>query len=193
MFGDDRRTKIINQAHNAVADEDLIPEKQCIIMITGGGYIKRTVNEEYKRQRRGGVGTKGAELKEEDFTSISISASSHDMLYFFTDKGKVYKQKAYEIPEAKRAAKGRALVNFISTDADERVTSVVPVAQDAKKNTYLFFVTAHGVIKKVAVDQFDNIRKTGIIAVSLDKGDRLVNTMFCTNEDTIIIVSSQGR
>lgn len=193
LFGDDRRTKIVSQAHNAVADEDLIPEKQCIIMITGGGYIKRTTNDEYKRQRRGGVGTKGAELKEEDFTTISISASSHDTLYFFTDKGKVYQLKAYEIPEAKRTSKGRALVNFIPVDADERVTSIVPVSQGTKKGAYLFFVTQNGTIKKVAIDQFDNIRKSGIIAVSLDRGDQLVNTMFCANEDTVILVSQDGK
>ncbi len=193
LFGDDRRTKIVSQAHNAVADEDLIPEKQCIIMITGGGYIKRTTNDEYKQQRRGGIGTKGAELKEEDFTTISISASSHDTLYFFTDKGKVYQLKAYEIPEAKRTSKGRALVNFISIDADERVTSIIPVSQDTKKNAYLFFVTQNGTIKKVTIDQFENIRKSGIIAVSLDRGDQLVNTMFCANEDTIILVSRGGK
>lgn len=193
LFGDDRRTKIISQAHDAVADEDLIPERQCIIMITGGGYVKRTTHDEYKRQRRGGVGTKGAELKEEDFTTISLSASSHDTLYFFTDKGKVYQLKAYEIPEAKRVGKGRALVNFISIDADERVTSIVPVSQDVQKNIYLFFVTCRGVIKKVAVSQFENIRKTGIIAVLLEKGDQLVNTMFCTNEDTVVIVSRNGK
>lgn len=193
LFGDERRTKIISQGHNTVADEDLIPEKPCIIMITGGGYIKRTTHDEYKRQRRGGIGTKGAELKEEDFTTISISASSHDTLYFFTDKGKVYQLKAYEIPEARRTGKGRALVNFISIDADERVTSIVPVSKDAQKNTYLFFVTQRGVIKKVAVSQFENIRKTGIIAVSLERDDQLVETMFCTNEDTIIIVSRDGK
>ena len=193
LFGDDRRTKIISQGYDTVADEDLIPEKRCIIMITGGGYVKRTTHDEYKRQRRGGVGTKGAELKEEDFTTISISASSHDTLYFFTDKGKVYKLKGYEIPEAKRTGKGRALVNFISVDADERVTSIVPVSQDAKKNMYLFFVTQRGVIKKVAISQFENIRKTGIIAVSLEKGDQLVKTMFCTNTDTIIVVSRNGK
>ena len=192
-FGDDRRTKIIAQGHDRVADEDLIPKKQSIVMITGGGYVKRTTYDEYKRQRRGGVGTKGAELKEEDFTTISISASSHDTLYFFTNKGKVYQLKAYEIPEGKRTTKGRALVNFISTDADERVTSIVPVEADAKKNTFLFLVTTSGLIKKVSLDQFKNIRKSGIIAISLGKGDQLVNTMFCTNDDTIIIISSKGK
>ena len=193
LFGDERRTKIISQGHDAVADEDLIPEKQSIIMITGGGYIKRTAYEEYRRQRRGGVGTKGAELKEEDFTKISICASSHDTLYFFTDKGKVYQLKAYEIPEGTRTGKGRALVNFISIGADERVTSIVPVAEEGKKNTYIFFVTKQGLIKKVAVEQFQNIRKTGIIALSLERSDQLVRTMFCTNKDDIIIISEEGK
>ena len=193
LFGDDRRTKIVSQGQNSVADEDLIPEKQSIVMVTDGGYVKRTTHDEYKRQRRGGVGTKGAELKEEDFTNISISASSHDTLYFLTNKGKVYQLKAYEIPEAKRTGKGRALVNFISMDGDERVTSVVPVATDAAKNTYLFFVTKHGTVKKVATDQFKNIRKTGLIAVTLEKDDQLVDTMFCTNNDTIVIATREGK
>ena len=193
QYGDERRTKIVSQAHDAVAEEELIPEKQSIVMITGGGYIKRTTHDEYKRQKRGGVGTKGAELKDEDFTTISISASSHDMLYFFTDRGKVYRLKAYEIQEAKRANKGRALVNFISVEAGERVTSIVPVADETEKNTYLFFVTKHGTIKKVPVDQFKNIRRSGLIAVSLEKNDQLVNTMFCGNNDDVIMVTRNGK
>ncbi len=193
LFGDERRTKIVSRGHDTVTDEDLIPEKQSIVMITGGGYIKRTTHDEYKRQRRGGVGTKGAELKDEDFTTISISASSHDTLYFFTNKGKVYQLKAYEIPEAKRTGRGRALVNFIAVDGDERVTSIVPVSDTEKKNTYLFFVTRQGTIKKVAIDQFKNIRKSGLIAVSLDRNDQLVNTMFCMNTDEIIIITAGGK
>ena len=193
LFGDARRTKIIKQSHDSVADEDLIPEKQSIVMITGGGYVKRTTHDEYKRQRRGGVGTKGAELKDEDFTTISISASSHDTLYFFTNKGKVYQLRAYELPEAKRTSKGRALVNFISLDSDERVTSIVPVAEDVGKGTYLFFVTKEGTVKKVMVDQFKNIRRTGLIAVSLGKKDQLVNTMFCNNDDDVILVTEGGK
>ena len=193
LFGDERRTKIMTRGHDSVADEDLIPEKQNIVMITDGGYIKRTGYDEYRRQRRGGVGTKGAELKDEDFTTISISASSHDMLYFFTNRGKVYRLKAYELPEGKRTGKGRALVNFISADVDERVTSIVPVPADAKRNTYLFFVTKDGLIKKVSVDQFQNIRRTGIIALSLERKDQLVKTMFCTNEDDVVLVSERGK
>ena len=193
-FGDDRRTKIVSQGVRDVADEDLIPEKQSIILITDGGYVKRTTHDEYKRQRRGGVGSKGAVLKgEEGFTTISVSASSHDTLYFLTDKGKIYQLKGYDLPESKRTNKGRALVNFISVDADERVTSVVPVPPGSEKNTYLFFVTKCGTIKKVAVDQFMNIRKTGLIAVSLEKGDQLVKTMFCTNKDTVMMVTHLGQ
>ncbi|MDE0243178.1 MAG: DNA gyrase subunit A [Candidatus Kaiserbacteria bacterium] len=193
QFGDPRRTKIVSRGHDAVADEDLIPEKSNLVMITGGGYVKRTTHDEYRRQRRGGVGMKGAELKAEDFTTISISASSHDNLFFFTNKGKVYQLKAYEIPEGKRTSTGKALVNYISLSADEKVTSIVPVASGVKKNSYLFFVTVNGVIKKVALSQFENIRKTGIIAISLDRGDQLVNTMFCENNDDIIIVTKNGK
>ena len=192
-FGDSRRTKIVSRGHDSVADEDLIPEKSNIVMITGGGYVKRTTHDEYRRQRRGGVGMKGAELKAEDFTTISVSASSHDNLYFFTDRGKVYQLKGYEIPEGKRTSTGKALVNYISLDADERVTSIVPVAADVKKNAYLFFVTMRGVVKKVAVSQFENIRKSGIIAVSLDRGDQLTNTMFCANDDSIMLATANGK
>lgn len=192
-FGDPRRTKIVARGHDDIADEDLIPEKSSLVMITGGGYVKRTTHDEYRRQRRGGVGMKGAELKEEDFTTISISASSHDRLYFFTNKGKVYQLKGYEIPEGKRTSTGKALVNYLSLAGDERVTSIVPVAADVKKNVYIFFVTANGVIKKVAVSQFENIRKNGIIAVSLDRGDQLTNTMFCANDDDVIVVSREGK
>ena len=193
VFGDKRRTKIVSRKHNSAADEDLIPEKSSIVMITGGGYVKRTTHDEYRPQRRGGVGSKGAELKDEDFTTISISASSHDTLYFFTNKGKVYQLKAYDIPEAKRTAKGRALVNFIAMESSERVTSIVPVSREAQKNTFLFLVTKQGTIKKVNIDQFKNIRKTGLVAVSFGKDDQLVNTAFCTNEDSVIIVTKKGK
>ena len=193
LFGDDRRTKIVSRPHDAVADEDLIPEKQSIVLLTGGGYVKRTTYDEYKRQRRGGVGTKGAELRDEDFTTLSVSASTHDTLYFLTDKGKIYKLKGYDLPEAKRTGKGRALVNFIATEGNEKVNSVVPVADESEKNAYLFFITKQGTIKKVATDQFKNIRKTGILAVSLERGDQLVNTLFCTNNDSIIIISKNGK
>ena len=193
MFGDERRTKIISHPHDAVADEDLIPEKQSIILLTGGGYVKRTTHDEYKRQRRGGVGTKGAELRDEDFTTLSVSASTHDTLYFLTDRGMIYKLKGYDLPEAKRTQKGRALVNFISVEAEEKVNSVVPVAEGSNGHSYLFFATKQGTVKKVGTDKFGHIRKSGILAVSLEKGDQLVNTLFCTNDDTVILVTKAGK
>lgn len=192
-FGDERRTKIVHQKQNAMADEDLIPKKQNIIMISDGGYVKRTTHDEYRKQKRGGIGSRGVDLKEEDFTKISISASSHDNVYFFTNKGKVYKLKSYELPEGKRGTKGRALINFISMSGDERVTSIVPVSKEIENNSYLFFVTKLGIIKKIKLDQFKNIRKTGIIALNIEKSDELVSTMLCTNEDDIILVSFFGK
>lgn len=192
-YPEGRRTKVVAQGIGKMADEDLIPEKQNIVMISEGGYIKRTTHDEYKKQKRGGVGSKGAELKDEDFTTMSISVSSHDTLFFLTNKGKIYKLKSYELPEGKRTTKGKALVNYISIDSDERVTSIVPVSNEGEKTKYLFFVTKNGTIKKVSVDQFSNIRKNGIIAVSLEKGDQLVNTMFCSNNDSIIIITKNGK
>ena len=192
-FGDERRTKIVKQKPDELEDEDLIPEKQNKIMISEEGYVKRTTYDEYRKQRRGGVGSKGVDLKDEDFTKISISASSHDNVYFFTNKGKVYQLKSYELPEGKRNTKGRALINFISMDTNERVTSIVPVSKGVEKNSYLFFATKLGIVKKVRLDQFTNIRKTGIIALNIEKNDELVSTMLCTNEDDIIMVSNFGK
>lgn len=193
QFGDERRTKVNKAAIGAIEEEDLIPEKASVVMITGGGYIKRTSHDEYKAQKRGGIGTKGAELKLEDFTTISTSASTHDNLLFFTNKGKIYQLKTYEIPEGKRTTKGRALVNFISIDQDERVTSIVPLEKGLNGTTYLFFVTGKGIIKKIALKHFANIRKSGIIALSLDKGDSLVSTFLLDNKDSVFIVTKNGK
>lgn len=193
LFGDERRTKIVATEKEEIEDEDLIPEKQNLILVTEDGYIKRTLHDEYKRQKRGGVGTKGAELKAEDVTTISMTASSHDTLLLFTDKEKIYRLKAHEIPEGKRTTKGRAIVNFVSMDADERVTSIVPVDKNLEKDGFLFFVTKLGTIKKVKIDQFEKIRKSGMIAITLEKGDELVGTMLCDDKDDIIIATAQGK
>ena len=192
-FGDKRRTKIESKGQKVFDDEDLILEKQNLIMMTEDGYIKRTAYGEYKRQRRGGLGVKGAGLKDEDATTISVSTSSHNTLLFFTNKEKIYRLKAYEIPEGKRTTKGRAIVNFISMDANERVTSIVSVDKKFENDSYLFFVTANGVVKRVKLSQFENIRKTGLTAITLNKGDTLVKTMLCTDKDDIIIATANGK
>ena len=191
-FGDQRRTKIVPQKPDEVEAEDLIPEKQNVLMMSDGGYIKRTTHDEYRKQKRGGVGAKGSELKNEDFTTITLSTSSHDTIYFFTDKGKVYQLKAFEIPEGKRSTKGRALVNFLSVEQDERVTAAISVSKEAEKSS-LFFVTKLGTIKKVAIDQFKNIRKSGLIAINIGKGDSLISASLCTSEDDMIIVTKKGK
>ena len=192
-FGDERRTKIVKGTVGNIELEDLIPQKECVVMITEGGYIKRSCVDEYRAQKRGGVGTKGAELKQEDFTTISNSASTHDSLLFFTNKGKIYQLKTYDIPEGKRTAKGRALVNFLSLTGDEKVTSIVPVTAEIEKTGYIFFVTRHGTIKKVELKQFSNIRKTGIIAVSLEKDDQLVSTFVINKGDTVFMATKKGK
>ncbi len=191
-YSDKRRTKIVATGIGSMEDEDLIPEERSVLMLTGGGYVKRTLPDEYKRQKRGGVGTKG-EVKSEDFITISVSGSTHDTLFFFTDKGKVYQIKMYDIPGGKRTTKGRSLANFISVDADEIVTSVVLLPQDSDKSSSVFFVTEKGTVKRVGLDQFKNIRKTGIIALTLDKGDRLVRTILIDEGKDIFMISKNGK
>ena len=192
-FGDARRTKIVSTAPGEISEEDLIQEEQNVLLITAGGYVKRTSITEYKQQKRGGVGSKGAELKAEDFTTISLTASTHDILYFFTNKGKVYTLKMYDIPEGKRITKGRALANYISLSADERVTSVIAFASGTEKEGTVFFVTKKGIIKKVKTGQFENIRKTGILAISLESTDQLVSTLLVCDSDDVFMATSEGK
>ena len=192
-YGDNRRTKIYATHPGSISEEDLIPEEQVVLAISEGGYIKRTSPKEYKSQKRGGVGTKGGELKTEDVTTISLSASTHDTLFFFTDRGKVYKIKTYDLPEGKKSTKGRALVNFIDIEQDERVTSLVPIQDTKDTDQSVCFVTKSGTVKRVKIKDFENIRKTGIIAVNLIGKDKLVSTFIAKDKDEVFIITKKGK
>jgi len=193
-YGDDRRTKIMKGGLKSIADEDLIPNKESVLVFTKGGYVKRTDPDEYKTQKRGGVGVIDLETKEEDFVTMLISANTHSDLLFFTNKGKAYQIKMYDIPEGKRATKGKSIMNFISLEGDERVTSILPVEKESKSNlTHLMLVTVGGVAKKVSAESFKDVRRSGIIAIKLDKGDELQDAISVAKNDDVILATSLGQ
>ncbi|MBX4181770.1 DNA gyrase subunit A, partial [Candidatus Parcubacteria bacterium] len=158
------------------------------------GYIKRTNPDEYKRQKRGGVGVVDLDTKEEDFVTNFLTASTHDDLLFFTDKGKAYKIKMYDLPEAKRATPGKSIMNFISLSDDEKVTSILPMPKEAKNiQGSLFMITEQGTGKKVAAKSFFDVRSSGIIAIRLAPGDRLISAELTEAGDDVSIVTKQGQ
>ena len=193
-YTDERRTKVIKGGVKAINVEDLIPEKEAILVFTKGGYIKRTDLGEYRNQKRGGVGVINIETKEEDFVTILLSANTHSDLLFFTNLGKVYQIKMYDIPEGKRATKGKSIMNFISLESDEKVTSILPMGKDSKKTaTHLMLVTKKGTAKKVSVESFRDVRRSGLIAIKLDKGDELQATLAISKGDDIILATTLGQ
>lgn len=193
-YGDDRRTKVIKRAVQEMSDEDLIPDVDSVLVLTSGGYIKRTAPEEYRRQKRGGVGVVDLDTKEEDFITHIINTNTHADLLFFTDKGKAYQIKMHEIPEGKRATKGKSVVNFIQIAEDERVTSILPMSKEVKKSSLsLFMVTKNGVGKKLKAESFHDVRRSGLIAIGLDAGDSLVSVRFVEKGDDMVLASSEGQ
>jgi DNA gyrase subunit A len=194
-FGDDRRTKVMKGAVMNMSAEDLIPDDPSVLVLTRGGYIKRTNPTEYKRQKRGGVGVIDLNTKDEDFVEIFLHTTTHSDLLFFTDKGKVYQLKMFDIPEGRRATKGKSVVNFLSIEGDERVTSVIPMPKEIKKTDDLsvFMVTQNGIVKKVDAASFHDVRRSGIIAINLKKDDKLVDARFTKKGDTISLVSQKGQ
>ncbi len=192
---DSRRTKIVKGGVKNISVEDLIPDEESILVLTRGGYIKRTNPNEYKRQKRGGVGVVDLKSKEEDVIHTFLNASTHSDLLFFSDKGKVYKIKMYEIPEGKRATKGKSIVNFISIDQDERITSVLPMSANIKEATDLsvLMVTKGGVTKRVDAASFHDVRRSGIIAITLKGSDRLRAAEFIGDQDEAVLVSQVGQ
>ncbi|MDB5254249.1 MAG: gyrase subunit gyrase subunit protein [Parcubacteria group bacterium] len=193
-YGDDRRTKVIKGGAKILSVEDMIPDEDNALVLTSGGYIKRTNPDEYKRQKRGGVGVVDLDTKEEDFVTHFLTASTHSDLLFFTDKGKAYQIKMYDIPEGKRATKGKSIMNFISLSDDEKITSILPMSKEAKEiQGSLMMVTQDGTAKKVAAKSFHDVRSSGIIAISLAAGDRLVSvSMVCAGDD-LSIVTREGQ
>lgn len=192
--GDERRTKVIKGGVKILSVEDLVPEEENALVLTAGGYIKRTNPDEYKRQKRGGVGVVDLDTKEEDFVTNFLVASTHSDLLFFTDRGKAYQIKMYDIPEGRRATRGKSVMNFISLSDDEKVTSILPMPKSAKDfASSLFMVTANGVVKKVSAKNFHDVRSSGIIAIKLSNGDRLVSAELAEKGADISIVTKKGQ
>lgn len=193
-YGDERRTKVMKGAVKNLSIEDLVPEEDNALVLTSGGYIKRTNPDEYKRQKRGGVGVVDLDTKEEDFVTSFLTASTHDDLLFFTDKGKAYQIKMYELPEGKRATRGKSIMNFISLSAEEKVTSILAMPKDVKNiEGSLFMVTENGTTKKVSAKSFHDVRSSGIIAIKLNNGDRLKSVELVEKNDDVSIVTKEGQ
>lgn len=189
-YGDERRTEI-SAFTGDVEDEDLIPVEDCILTLTEKGYIKRQTVDTYKAQNRGGKGIMGMSRREEDVAKNMFTCSTHDEILIFTNKGKVFKLKGYQIPEASRTSKGMNVINLLQIEQDERVTAMVKVPKDSESE-YLCMVTRNGIIKRTALSQYDHIRKTGIIAINLDEGDELCWVELTDGERKLIVATHDG-
>jgi len=199
-YGDKRRTKVIKQKLGEITEIDLVPLEETIVTLTTGGYIKRINPATYKIQKRGGKGIMGMKTMSDDIVEHFISASTHDNLLFFTDSGKVFQTQVYEIPEGTRVARGRGLLNFLELSTEEKVLSLVPMTKEAAKpvsngsepEKYLVMVTKNGRIKKTSLEEFENVRKSGIISIKLEKGDLLKKVVKTTGNDDVILTTKNG-
>ncbi|MFT7507457.1 MAG: DNA gyrase subunit A [Acidimicrobiales bacterium] len=193
-FGDERRTKIVKGGVKNMSVEDLIADEESVLVLTQGGYVKRTNPSEYKVQKRGGVGVVDLNTKEEDVVRTLLTTSAHSDLLFFTDKGKVYQCKMHEIPEGRRATKGKSIMNFLSMNGEERVTSVISVRKDEWEGDWsLMMVTRNGVIKKSDASAFKDVRRSGLIALTLKEEDSLIAAQFVGKGDEISLVTYNGQ
>ena len=193
-YADDRRTKIVKGGVKEISEEDLVPEKDTMLVFTAGGYVKRTDPSEYHSQKRGGVGVVDLETKEEDFVTMLVSGSTHSDLLFFTNLGKAYQIKMYDIPEGRRATKGKSIMNFLSLAGEEKVTSILPMPKEMKKNPIsLMLVTKDGTAKKMAGEAFKDVRRSGLIAIKLDKGDELASALITEKGDEVMLATSEGQ
>jgi DNA gyrase subunit A len=190
-FGDERRTEIIAY-DGEVADEDLIAEEDVAVTITYGGYAKRTKTDLYRSQRRGGKGVSGATLRQDDIVSNFFVCSTHDWILFFTNKGRVYRAKAYELPEASRTARGQHVANLLAFQPDEKIAEVIEIA-NYQVAPYLVLATKNGLVKKTKLDEFDSNRSGGIIAVNLREDDELVGAALIGPDDDLLLVSQQAQ
>lgn len=191
-FGDPRRTELLVGEVLSLEDEDLIEEEDIVITLTNNGYIKRVVSSEFRAQRRGGRGVQGMGIHDDDFVKNLISCSTHDTLLFFTNTGRVYRAKGYEIPEYGRTAKGIPIINLLGIDSSETIQAVIAVTGEASDGQFLFFVTKNGIVKRTTVTAFSNIRSNGLIAIGLKENDELVNVLFTEGEETIILGTHNG-
>ena len=189
-FGDERKTKI-KPAEGDFEIEDLIKEEQTVIALTHFGYIKRMPIDTYKNQRRGGKGITGIATREGDFVKQIFTSSTHDLILFFTNKGKVYRLKGYEIPEAGRTAKGTAIVNLLSLDAGEKISAVIPI-QNFAEGKYLLMGTKNGLIKKTSLKEYDSTKKTGLLGITLKDNDELISVKLTDGQDNVVLVTRKG-
>jgi DNA gyrase subunit A len=193
-YGSERKTKVVRTGVKEISIEDLVPEKENVLVVTSGGYIKRTDPVEYRAQRRGGVGVIDLDIKEEDFVSIFLTANTHSDLLFFSDRGKCYQIKMYDIPEGKRATRGKSIMNFLPLGDGEKITSVQAVPKESRgRKLSLLMITQGGVAKKVALASFADVRRNGIIAIRLAAGDALLSALIVEKGDEVILASRAGQ
>ena len=189
-YGDERKTKIV-AAEGEFEVEDLIKEEQTVIALTHFGYIKRMPIDTYKSQKRGGKGITGIATREEDFVKEIFTASTHDTILFFSNKGKMYKLRGYEIPEAGRTAKGTAIVNLLRLDSDEKISTIIPI-QNFAEGKYLLFATRNGMIKKTALNEYVSGKKTGLLSITLKDDDELIDVRLTDGQDNVVLVTRKG-
>ena len=194
QYGDERRTRVVASELNKLSDEDLVPDEQVVVTLTSANYVKRSTLAEYKRQGRGGKGRRGMATREEDVIEHVVNASTHDFLLFFTNKGRVFRLKTYEVPAASLNAKGIAIVNLLQLQPEETVSAVINVSKTEKETSAnLIMCTVRGVVKKTPFEQYKNVRTTGLIAINLDEGDELKWIRMTTGDNEVIISTSQGQ
>lgn len=191
--GDERRSKIINSELGKFSDEELIPEEESVVLLTSGNYIKRTLASDYRKQNRGGKGKRGMTTKEEDVIDLLVPASTHDYLVFFTNKGRVFRLKAFEVPAASLAAKGVAVVNLLQLQPEEKITSIIRQPKESSGEGFLFMATSKGTVKKTPAKDYINIRTNGLIAIKLDDGDELRWIQHTTGKNDVIVSTSAGQ
>ena len=191
-YGDERKTKVVKSPLREIGEEELMPEEDSLFMLTRGGYIKRMLPDDIRTQKRGGKGLVGIATKEEDVVAEFFMANTHDSLLFFTNSGKVFQTKGYEVPETSRQSKGKAIVNFLQVSPTDIITAVVPIPKDQKRE-YLFMVTASGIVKKVDMDSFAQVRKSGMVAIKLKGEDELKWVLSTSGNDQVMLVTSEGN
>ena len=194
-YGDDRRTRIMKKGATTLSAEDLVPDEESVLVLTSGGYIKRTNPGEYKKQKRGGVGVVDLDTKDEDFVTHFVTASAHCDILFFSDRGRAYQLKMYELPEGKRETKGKSIMNFLSLEAGENITSILPMPKEAKAaaELSLLLATKGGTVKKTAAAAFKEVRRSGLLAITLDSGDALISAQFVRKGDDVMLVTAEGQ
>jgi DNA gyrase subunit A len=193
-YGDERRTKVVKSGPKTLTDEDLIAEEESILVFTKGGYVKRTNPEEYRKQRRGGVGVVDLNTKEEDFITSFLTTSTHSDLLFFSDKGKAYQMKMYDIPEGKRATRGKSIMNYLTITQGENVNSILALEKSQKATELsIIMITKNGIVKKVSAESFKDVRRSGLLAIKLEDGDTLLSTLFAEKGDDVVLVTAQGQ